>query len=132
MLCVPHFKAKPNRNRNRSSSLAWNLLHCLVSTSDKQEEGEEQQQQEVAYTVCLSNNCPDRGVQAQGVSSQMLILIKINALGHVEVEKLARLTFFVAFSICLAFAWPLSDELPCSFLPPPSPLSGPALPLSEY
>lgn len=97
--------------QSESESEQRNLLHCLGSIATLP-----------LRFVCLSNNLAavwDRhrargrgrcraGGGVAAVASQMLILIKINALGHVEVEKLARLTFFVAFSICLAFAWPLS------------------------
>lgn len=108
--------------QSESESEQRNLLHCLGSIATPLP----------LRSVCLSNNlaavwgrhrargrgrCSAGGGGVAAVASQMLILIKINALGHVEVEKLARLTFFVAFSICLAFAWPLSGS------PSPSPPS---------
>lgn len=124
MLCVPHFKA----NRNRSSGICcivWApLRRCLCVL--------------FAYPITKQQCEAGTGQEREGgvgrgggaaVASQMLILIKINALGHVEVEKLARLTFFVAFSICLAFAWPLSGVLYPSTTSP-SPVSSPLL--SEY
>lgn len=111
MLCVPHFKANPNRSSGICCIVWAPLRRCLCVL--------------FAYPITWQQCGAGTGKEEErdvggggaAVASQMLILIKINALGHVEVEKLARLTFFVAFSICLAFAWPLSAAY-CA--PPPS------------